>query len=233
MEGFTKLFSSIITSTIWKEDNNTRILWITMLAMRNSRHIVEGSIPGLADMARITTAECEASLAKLLSPDPYSRTKEHEGRRILEVDGGWVILNGEKYRKMMNADERREYKANKERGYRKERKLIARGQPVDNSGQMWTGVDVVDTAEHRQRREEKSAEEKWFASIKAEYAKIGVNADTELVKARAWFATNGNGRIFTRNFFVSWLSRADKSFAGNQVKKDKGYVTMKDLEKMP
>ena len=98
MNNFTKLYSSIITSTIWREDNATRILWITLLALSDSDGRVEGSIPGLAHIAGITTTECEASFTKLMSPDPYSRSKENEGRRVEEVDGGWLILNRKKYR---------------------------------------------------------------------------------------------------------------------------------------
>jgi hypothetical protein len=107
--GYTKLFSSILASTVWREDHATRIIWITLLAMADSNGVAEGSIPGLADFARVTIAECEAALTKLSSNDAYSRSKEHGGRRICEVDGGWQILNHAKYRAKMNADERREY----------------------------------------------------------------------------------------------------------------------------
>lgn len=109
MDNYTKLFSSIITSTIWQEDNPTRILWITMLALSDADGKVEGSIPGLARMAGITTEECEKSMQKLQSPDPYSRTKEHEGRRVIDADGGWIILNRVKYRDK-KADRKEYYK---------------------------------------------------------------------------------------------------------------------------
>jgi len=98
MDGYTKLFSSIITSTIWQEDNQTRILWITMLALSDPDGRVEGSIPGLARMAGISITECQSALDKLKAPDPYSRTKENEGRRVQDIDGGWIIINRVKYR---------------------------------------------------------------------------------------------------------------------------------------
>ena len=80
-----------------------------MLAMCNKDGIVEASVPGLADMARVSVDACRASLVKLQSPDPDSRTKDHEGRRVSPTDGGWFILNHAKYRAKMNNDERREY----------------------------------------------------------------------------------------------------------------------------
>lgn len=109
MTGYTKLFGSIVASTIWREPNETRIVWITMLAMANKSGVVEASVPGLADMARVGIDACLGALAALEAPDVYSRTKEFEGRRIEPCDGGWYILNHSKYRAKMGADERREY----------------------------------------------------------------------------------------------------------------------------
>ena len=109
MSGFTKLFSTLVTSTIWSEDDKTRILWITMLALTDRFGVVPASVPGLAKIAGMTTEECEASIEKLMSPDKHSRTKDHEGRRIVAVDGGWRILNYQKYREMGRSAERTEY----------------------------------------------------------------------------------------------------------------------------
>jgi len=108
MAGYTKLFSSIIGSTVWREPDHVRLVWITMLALKDRFDMVEASVPGLADFARVSVAQCRAALAVLAAPDPDSRSTEHEGRRIKVVDGGWLVLNGEKYRDKMNADERRE-----------------------------------------------------------------------------------------------------------------------------
>lgn len=101
--GFTKLFSSIVTSTIWQEDDKTRIVWITMLALSNRYGEVGASIPGLAMAANVSIEDCQKSLEKLKSPDPYSRSKEHEGRRVKEVEGGFLILNYGHYREKMRS----------------------------------------------------------------------------------------------------------------------------------
>jgi hypothetical protein len=98
MSGYAKLFGSILHSTVWLEPNHVRLVWITMLAMANRRGLVEASLPGLAVAARVSLEECQEALNKFTSPDPHSRTKDHEGRRIEEVDGGWVLLNYEKHR---------------------------------------------------------------------------------------------------------------------------------------
>ena len=109
---FTKLFSSITESTIWSEDHPTRLTWITMLAMADRRGRVWASIPGLANRARVTLEEVEAALQKLLSKDKYSRTSEFEGRRIEPIDGGWRLLNHEKYRSIRDEETVKETKRN-------------------------------------------------------------------------------------------------------------------------
>jgi hypothetical protein len=142
--GYTKLFSSIVASTIWREDDKTRIVWITMLAMKNERHMVEASLPGLADMARVTVEECEMAIKKLESKDGYSRNQDHGGRRIERTQGGWKILNGEYYRQQMSADDRREYQKNYHREYRK--LIKTRTKLSGEMGSIAGSQDSVDDA---------------------------------------------------------------------------------------
>jgi hypothetical protein len=120
--GFTKLFSSLIFSTVWREEMHVKVVWITMLAMANRNGEVLASVPGLADAARVTLEQCQDALKKLAAPDEWSRTKEHEGRRIIEVDGGWRLLNYPKYREIRDADERRIQTRENVRAYRERKK---------------------------------------------------------------------------------------------------------------
>lgn len=96
--GFTKLFSSIITSSLWVEPDPILRVWIAMLATCNAQGEVEGSIPGFASLCRIGVEEMTIAEEKLLSPDPHSRSHEQEGRRIERIEGGWRIINYLKYR---------------------------------------------------------------------------------------------------------------------------------------
>ena len=130
MAGYTKLFNSILASTVWDEPMETRLVWITMLAMADKNGLVEGSIPGLAMFARIPVEATRIALARLSAPDAESRSKEFEGRRIEVVDGGWRLINHAKYRSKMGADERREYLKVKQREYRQRRQQ--KSTNVDN-----------------------------------------------------------------------------------------------------
>ena len=122
MSGFTKLFGSIVNSTIWREPKEVKIVWITMLALSNRDGVVESSLPGLADAARVTIEECVESLRVLMSPDPYSRTKAHDGRRVEEVEGGWFILNHAKYRAKLSSEEQKEKARLRQEKWRKNKK---------------------------------------------------------------------------------------------------------------
>lgn len=119
---FTKLFSSITESTIWCESDQTRIVWIAMLAMADHAGRVWSSVPGLANRARVPIEAAEEALQTFMSPDPYSRTAEYEGRRIEPIDGGWRLLNHAKYRAIRDEESIKESK----RRYINERRAAER-----------------------------------------------------------------------------------------------------------
>lgn len=130
MIGYTKLFNTILGSTIWMEDNTTRIVWITLMAKADRDGNVWASLPGLAHFARVSQEDCKRALAKFLSPDPESTSKVDGGRRIREVEGGWQLVNHAKYRKMMSLENRREYMAKKQAEYRAMAKAARKGMVV-------------------------------------------------------------------------------------------------------
>ena len=115
---YTKLFQRILYSTIWSEDDKTRIVWITMLAMADSEGNIASSIPGLSRAANVDMESVQNAIAKFLSPDEYSGTKDHEGRRVEEIEGGWRLLNHAKYRNLMSLEHRRDYNRLKQQEYR-------------------------------------------------------------------------------------------------------------------
>lgn len=80
-----------------------------MLAMADRKGRIWASVPGLANRARVPLEDAEKALATFLAPDKYSRTPDHDGRRIEAIDGGWQLLNHAKYRDMRDDEIRREY----------------------------------------------------------------------------------------------------------------------------
>ncbi len=140
MGGFTKLFSSIVTSTIWQEDSDTCKIWVTMLALADAQGFVDATIPGLANLAKVPIDKTRSAIQKFLSPDADSRSKEYEGRRIAEAGGGWVLLNYEHYREQRDPEERRQYMREYMQNYRSKHSTLL---PCVYCGQESPGIDHV------------------------------------------------------------------------------------------
>jgi hypothetical protein len=137
---YTKLFHSILASTIWQESKETKILWVTMLAMTDRDGVVAASVPGLAKMAGLTVPETRTALECLLAPDPDSRTEDFEGRRIAKCDGGWQVLNHRKYRNLECADRRREQVREAVAKHRAKKKAI----PLDAKARIAAGLEPLE-----------------------------------------------------------------------------------------
>lgn len=111
---FTKLQRSIVTSSIWLQDADTRLVWITLLALCDRDGIVRASPNGLAHQARVSEEGCHKALELLSQPDSDSRSTEHEGRRIERVDGGFLVLNYQRILSEGARQERRDYNREKQ-----------------------------------------------------------------------------------------------------------------------
>ena len=156
---FTKLFASITESTIWCEPDRTRIVWICMLAMADRKGRVHASIPGLANRARVPLEDAKAAITAFLSPDPYSRTSEHEGRRIEPIDGGWRLLNYDKYRDMRDDESVLEAKRryiNNRRAAERAAKNGTTVESVEECRSPYTQAEAEAEAEAEEKKKEKT-----------------------------------------------------------------------------
>lgn len=140
---FVKLDCGMLNSTLWV-DRQAREIMITALLMAQPKELQEdtptlrvrtlevdpfvvpagwyGFVPaagsGIVRMAGLQNEEGLDALERLADIDPESRTPDFDGRRIVRVDGGYVILNFDKYRQKDHTA------AERSRRYR-ERKLSA------------------------------------------------------------------------------------------------------------
>ena len=181
MTGYTKLFGSIVHSTIWREPNHVRLVWITMLALADQHGEVSASVPGLADAARVSVTECEASLAKFMSPDPYSRTKANDGRRIEPCEGGWLLLNHALYREKMSRDEVRAKNRKRQRRKRERDKANVTDDVTEGHG---SSRDVTESnAGNDKQKKKQRAEEVDQSGAVAPSSEVAPPTAAELAKA--------------------------------------------------
>ena len=120
--GWTPLFGSIINSSIWRESKETRLVWITLLAKKDKTGFVRSSLWALARDAGVTEQECEEAIRVLESPDQHSATKDHEGRRVVPLDGGWQVLNHILWRDRVKKADRLSQQAEWQKEYRRRKK---------------------------------------------------------------------------------------------------------------
>jgi hypothetical protein len=131
---YSKLFSSIVHSSLWTEEDHVRLLFVTLLAIADREGHVYGSRNGLERAANIqydVDAGDVDPWQALMEPDSDSadlmRNPENEGRRIEAVDGGFRILNYLYYRSLRNDDDRREQNREAQRKFRE--RSVSRNKP--------------------------------------------------------------------------------------------------------
>jgi hypothetical protein len=157
---WSKLYSSIVHSSLWTEPDHIRILFITLVAIADREGYVFGSRNGLIRLANLDPDECAKAdpFQALMDPDKDSsdllRNPENEGRRIEAVAGGFRILNFPYYRGLRHEDDRRD--TNRE-AQRRHRERVSQGQP--QSAKVSHSQPRSATISHSQPISEAEAEE--------------------------------------------------------------------------
>lgn len=119
---YVKLFEEIRQSSIWAEDSDTRIVWITLLTMADMDGLVRARATGISIQSRVPLAKVREALKLFQEPDMDSRTPDHEGRRIEETEEGFVVLNYRKYREYVSEVDRKQKAAERQKRFREKMK---------------------------------------------------------------------------------------------------------------
>ena len=121
MAGYTKLFSSILMSSIWEEDTDTRIVWVTLLALADQDGHVDGTVHSVARVARVSVEACQSAMDTFLNTDPMDRSGVMDGRRVIPEHGGWTLVNYNAYRHRMSDEDRKQRDRVRQAKYRMSR----------------------------------------------------------------------------------------------------------------
>jgi len=120
---FAILDGKALTSSITDEGLVTWGVWMAILADKDQDGITSLNPRFLAKVFGHDVAEIEEAFKTLSSPDPHSKNEEHEGRRIIPVDGGrWLVVSHEKYRQIYRKEVRRDYLTQAKRAQREREK---------------------------------------------------------------------------------------------------------------
>ena len=211
---YTKLFSSIVTSTIWTEDATTCKVWVTMLAIADKHGEVHASIPGLAQIAGLPVTAVIQSVEKFLSPDRYSRTPDDEGRRIEKIDGGWMLLNHAKYRAMASKDEEKSASAKRQAAFKDRQRRNAKvtesnGEVTESNGEVTESNDRVtpnrDIAEAEAEAEAETKNKRMAKPSVSQISEYGKTLDPPFTKSESFVSFyESNGWRVGKNPMKDW-----------------------------
>ena len=122
-DSWIPLWSSIVESSLWEEPDVVVKVFLTMMAKKDSDHVVRADAYRIAKWANKTEKEVLEALKVLEAPDKRKISRQpDEGRRIRPVNDGWLIINGEKYREEIQKLFYRARKAELQREYRRKKK---------------------------------------------------------------------------------------------------------------
>ena len=102
--------------------------WIISHMIPDRQHgtVVEINVEILAFVLGEKEDVVEKVIKKMCSPDAKSRSKEEEGRKLVQVgEYGYRVVNGAEYRRIRDDEARREYQANWQRNYRAKVKTVS------------------------------------------------------------------------------------------------------------
>lgn len=243
---FVKLDCGMLTSSLWI-DREARDIFITALLMAEPWEFLEPQAqinvrdleltgwivpPGWYGFARaagigiVHQAGMEResgllALERLSSADSESRSHAFEGRRLVRIDGGYVVLNYMNYRERdeTGAERMRRYRAKKKDDIDKKQALRVTGVTLratvtqaEEEAEVEAEADKKE--EKRPTRKVKPLDDEWLKEVKSKYPWL--DFDKEMSKMQGWLLSpKGNGRKMTRQFVINWLNRCDKPLNGS------------------
>lgn len=109
---FAKLYHQVVYSSLTqKEPVFVRGVFFMLMAIADRGGVVLGTDESIARIINVPIDEFNEALTALMKPDPDSQSKEHDGRRIIRLDGvpGLFLVNYVKYAEIGSDEQRREY----------------------------------------------------------------------------------------------------------------------------
>jgi hypothetical protein len=120
---YGKAFESMYSGSMVGSSLNVFAVWNYVIA-KMRMGVVEINPKILAFILGGEEKEIERAIEFLCSPDPKSRSKEEDGRRLVqEGQFQYRVVNWAFYESIKNENDRREYNRNKQREYRLRKKL--------------------------------------------------------------------------------------------------------------
>ena len=213
---FVKLDCGIIHSSLWAEDSDTKICWITLLLLADATGFVRAAASAIAREAGISAEVARRSLDLFQGPDDESRTPDNQGKRIERVDGGYRVLNYEKYRE-------RDYTAAiRQKRFREKHKnngVTSVTKRVTSRRVTHAEADAEAEATKKEgaNGSRPQSVEDWLKELEADKTYQGIDVRREYGKMLNWCKLRSKKP--TQRRFVNWLNNAEKTLPAQHAAK--------------
>lgn len=98
------LHDNLIGSSLLANGTDVVAVWALLVASADRYGVSEVTASAMASLMHCERARIDSALRILSSPDPDSKSKREEGRRILpHENGGWILVNHDLYRERATA----------------------------------------------------------------------------------------------------------------------------------
>lgn len=121
---YVKLYNQILDSSI-ASNRKLRHFFTDLLLCADREGNVIATEEAIARKINTTVDEVRWGLDELMKPDAESLTTDHDGRRVIQLDGhghGWKIVNYERYRDYKNSADQRQKLAERVKRYRQKKR---------------------------------------------------------------------------------------------------------------
>ena len=179
---YGKIFESIYDGSLACGDWKALITFQQLIILADQDGVVDMTDIAIHRRTTIPLEIIQKGIEELLKPDPHSRSKDEDGRRLTlldsERDWGWVIVNYEHYRKLASAAERREQNRQAQQRSRKKRQQVSAG--VSNNNQESAEKSHIDIEVDSNVDIKPSKSENKFSAVDKSFAEHMVKKIKEL-----------------------------------------------------
>ena len=142
---YVKLWCDILDSSLWLDQSaETRIVWITLLAMADADGMVRATEKAISRRAVVSQEKTSKALELFQSADPDSRNRDNDGRRLEKVPGGYLLLRYTELAKLKTRAEQQEASRRRVAAFRERKKVGHKAQShvthVTNGAEHVTNV---------------------------------------------------------------------------------------------
>lgn len=154
---FVKIFAQVLDSSL-AEDFQVRHIFEDILKLVDIDGVCDMTHEAIARRINCPLEMVVAAIAKLEQPDPKSRNRDEEGRRIVRLDQhrdwGWFVVNYHHYRNIESDEQRREKTRERTRKWRQRSGQVSEQRPVTPASPSVT-VTPCDASDGRQRQRQR------------------------------------------------------------------------------